>query len=223
MTATAWAALFFLGAYHGINPGMGWLFAVARGMQEHATKAVARALVPITLGHALSIGVVVALAGLIQIVLPMGYVRIVVAFALISLGVFRLLRRKHFAWGGMQVGFRDLTVWSFLMASAHGAGLMVLPIVLHSASANAMPGPRSVGVTGHEHHMRMAAGAGTLSGWTGLGATVIHTLGYLSVTGLVAVLVYRKLGLSLLRQGWFNLDLVWAAALIATGCLALIA
>ena len=89
---------------------MGWLFAVARGMQEHATKAVARALLPITLGHALSIGLVLALAGLIQIVLPLGYVQIVVAFALISLGILRLVRRKHFAWGGMQVGFRDLTI-----------------------------------------------------------------------------------------------------------------
>ncbi len=211
-----WLALFLLGAYHGINPGMGWLFAVARGMQEHATKAVVRALVPITLGHALSIGVVVALAGLIQIVLPLGYVKIVVAFALISLGVFRLLRRKHFAWGGMQVGFRDLTFWSFLMASAHGAGLMVLPIVLHSAAANAMP-------LGHEH-MGMATAAAPATGpWTGIAATLIHTLGYLSITALVALLVYRKFGLSLLRQGWFNLDLVWAVALIVTGCIALVA
>jgi hypothetical protein len=217
MTSWAWPALFLLGAYHGINPGMGWLFAVARGMQEHATKAVARALVPITLGHALSIGLVLALAGLIQIVLPLGYVQIVVAFALISLGVFRILRRKHFAWGGMQVGFRDLTIWSFLLASAHGAGLMVLPIVLHTASANAMP-------PGHEHHMQMAAGAGASTGlWTGIAATLIHTLGYLSVTALVATLVYRKFGLSLLRQGWFNLDLVWAVALIVTGCVALVA
>jgi hypothetical protein len=210
-----WPALFLLGAYHGINPGMGWLFAVARGMQEHATKAVARALVPITLGHALSIGLVVALAGLIQIVLPLGYVRIVVAFALISLGVFRILRRRHFAWGGMQVGFRDLTFWSFLMASAHGAGLMVLPIVLHGASSNAadaMP-------AGHEH-MHMASGTGA---WTGIAATLVHTLGYLSVTALIALLVYRKFGLSLLRKGWFNLDLVWAIALIVTGCVALVA
>jgi hypothetical protein len=207
-----WAALFVLGAYHGINPGMGWLFAVARGMQEHATKAVARALVPITLGHALSIGLVVALAGLIQIVLPLGYVRMVVAGALISLGILRILRRRHFAWGGMQVGFRELTVWSFLMASAHGAGLMVLPIVLHAASANAMP-------TGHEH-MHMAGGGGP---WTGIAATLVHTLGYLSVTAVVALLVYRKFGLALLRKAWFNLDLVWAAALIVTGCVALVA
>jgi len=155
MTHWGWPALFLLGAYHGINPGMGWLFAVARGMQEHATKAVARALLPITLGHALSIGLVLALAGLIQIVLPLGYVQIVVAFALISLGILRLLRRRHFAWGGMQVGFRDLTIWSFLMASAHGAGLMVLPIVLHAASANANAMP-----AGQEHHMPMPASSG---------------------------------------------------------------
>src|ERR1700728_3089278 len=185
-----WPALFLLGAYHGINPGMGWLFAVARGMQEHATKAVARALLPITLGHALSIGLVVALAGLIQVVLPLGYVRMVVAGALISLGILRIVRRRHFAWGGMQVGFRDLTLWSFLMASAHGAGLMVLPIT--------MP-------MGHEH-MQM----------TGVAATFVHTLGYLSVTAVVALLVYLKFGLALLRKAWFNLDLVWAAALIVT-------
>ena len=215
MTHWGWPALFLLGAYHGINPGMGWLFAVARGMQEHATKAVARALLPITLGHALSIALVLALAGLIQIVLPLGYVQIVVAFALISLGVLRLLRRKHFAWGGMQVGFRDLTIWSFLMASAHGAGLMVLPIVLHAAAANANAMP-----AGQEHHMPMPAGNGA---WASIAATLIHTLGYLSVTAVIALLVYRKFGLSLLRQGWFNLDLVWAAALIVTGCLALIA
>jgi hypothetical protein len=113
----------------------------------------------------------------------------------------------------MQVGFRDLTFWSFLMASAHGAGLMVLPIVLHAASASAMP-------AGHQHHMPPAAGS---SVWTGIVATLVHTAGYLSVTALVAILVYRKLGLALLRKGWFNLDLVWAVALIATGCIALIA
>src|SRR6202167_4004292 len=172
MMSWGWPALFLLGAYHGINPGMGWLFAVARGMQEHATNAVARALVPITLGHALSIGLVVALAGLIQIVLPLGYVQMVVAGALISLGILRILRRRHFAWGGMQVGFGDLTLWSFLMASAHGAGLMVLPIVMPMEHA----------------HMHM----------TGISATLVHTLGYLSVTAAVALLVYRKFGLALL-------------------------
>ena len=211
--AWGWTSLFLLGAYHGINPGMGWLFAVARGMQDHATKAVACAIIPITLGHALSIGLVVALAALIQIVLPLGYVKTVVACALIALGLFRLLRRKHFAWGGMQVGFRDLTFWSFLMASAHGAGLMVLPIVLRTASANAMP-------PGHEHHMAIASGTNV---WTGISATLIHTFGYMSVTAVIAILVYRKFGLAMLRKGWFNLDLLWAAALIVTGAVAFVA
>jgi len=208
MKQWAWATLFLLGAYHGLNPGMGWLFAVARGMQQKTTKAVAGSLVPITLGHALAIGLALALAGLIQMVLPLGYVKIVVAVALISLGLFRILRRRHFAWGGMQVGFRDLTFWSFLMASAHGAGLMVLPVVL----ATPMP-------SGHEHHMQMS----NADPRTGLAATLIHTLGYLSVTALVSLLVYRKFGLALLRRGWFNLDLVWAAALIVTGAIALVA
>ena len=207
-----WPAVFLLGAYHGINPGMGWLFAVARGMQQHSAKAVSRSLIPITLGHALSIGVVLALAGFIQIVLPLRTVQWIVAALLISLGLLRILRPRHFAWGGMQVGFRDLTIWSFLMASAHGAGLMVLPIVLHAESANAMP-------AGH-YHMNMAGMAGP---WAGAGATLVHTLGYLSVTAAVALLVYQKFGLAMLRKGWFNRDRVWAFALIVTGCVALVA
>jgi hypothetical protein len=139
---TFWPTLFLLGAYHGINPGMGWLFAVARGMQEHRTRAVAWSLPPIALGHALSIGMVVLIAGLAQVALPMTYIRVGVAASLVSLGVYKLIRSRHFRWGGMQVGFRELTIWSFLMASAHGAGLMVLPVMLagphgHDADSHA--------------------------------------------------------------------------------------
>jgi hypothetical protein len=159
----------------------------------------------------LSIGLVLVLAGFIQIVLPLRYVQWIVAGLLISLGLMRILRPRHFAWGGMQVGFRDLTIWSFLMASAHGAGLMVLPIVLHAESANAMPA---------SHHMNMA---GTEGPWAGVGATLVHTLGYLSVTAAVALLAYQKFGLAMLRKGWFNLDRVWAFALIVTGCVAMLA
>ncbi|MBV9155965.1 MAG: hypothetical protein JO097_06865 [Acidobacteriaceae bacterium] len=198
----AWSTLFLLGAYHGINPGMGWLFAVARGMQEHRARAVAWSLPPIALGHALSIGVVVLIAGLAQVVLPLMYVRIGVAGALVGLGVYKLIRSRHFRWGGMQVGFRELTIWSFLMASAHGAGLMVLPVVL--------AGP-------HAHHHAGSQGAAS-----GAAATLIHTLGYLIVTAAVALLVYQKFGLAMLRRSWFNLDLIWAAALVLTGLLALV-
>lgn len=198
--AAAWATLFLLGAYHGINPGMGWLFAVALGMQEHSTRAVVRSLVPITLGHALAIGVVVLLADLIQVILPLNYVKLVVAVLLVALGVYRVLRSRHKAWAGMQVGFLELTAWSFLMASAHGAGLMVLPVVLQMAPM---------------HHSHGA-------GMTGVGATLVHTLGYLTVTAAVAIVIYQKAGLAILRKAWFNLDLVWAIALIATGCVALL-
>jgi len=204
----SWPTLFLLGAYHGINPGMGWLFAVALGMQEKSSKAVVRSLAPITLGHALAIGVVIALAGLLRIVLPLNYLKIAVAAGLVALGVYRLVRNRHFRWVGMQVGFGELTLWSFLMASAHGAGFMVLPVVL---------GLPSLSMTaGHHAHM-----AGLQDPLTGLAATLVHTLGYLTFTALIALVVYQKLGLALLRKGWFNLDLVWAAALIVTGLVAL--
>ena len=198
----AWSTLFLLGAYHGINPGMGWLFAVARGMQEHRARAVAWSLPPIALGHALSIGAVVLLAGLARVALPLMYIRIGVAVALMGLGVYKLIRSRHFRWGGMQVGFRELTIWSFLMASAHGAGLMVLPVVL------AAP---------HAHHHITSQGAAS-----GVWATLIHTLGYFTVTAVVALLVYRKFGLAMLRRAWFNLDLIWAIALVVTGLVALL-
>jgi len=197
-----WPTLFLLGAYHGINPGMGWLFAVARGMQEQRTRAVAWSLPPIVLGHALSIGVVVLIAGLAQVALPMVYIRAGVAVALVGLGIYKLIRSRHFRWGGMQVGFRELTIWSFLMASAHGAGLMVLPVVL--ADPHAL------------HHATSQSSAG------GVWATLIHTLGYFTVTAAVALLVYRKFGLAMLRRAWFNLDLIWAIALVVTGIGALL-
>lgn len=198
-----WLTLFLLGAYHGINPGMGWLFAVARGMQEQRTRAVAWSLPPIALGHGLAIGAVVLVFQLAQVALPMTWIRTGVGVTLISLGLYKMVRSRHFRWGGMQVGFRELTIWSFLMASAHGAGLMVLPVVL--------PGPHA------HHHMAASAGPGG-----GLSATLIHTLGYFTVTALAALLVYWKFGLAMLRRSWFNLDLIWAFALVVTGIVAMV-
>src|SRR4029077_17091749 len=92
----AWSTLFLLGAYHGINPGMGWLFAVARGMQEHRTRAVAWSLPPIVLGHALAIRVVVLISPLAKVALPLVYIRIGVALTLVGLGVYKLARSRHF-------------------------------------------------------------------------------------------------------------------------------
>src|SRR6185436_9371797 len=118
----SWAALVALGAFHGINPGMGWLFAVALGMQERRRTAVWRALLPLGAGHALAVAAAVAIALLVGAVIPIRTLRWPVAGILLVLGVSRLFRHRHPRWVGMRVGSRGLTVWSFLMASAHGAG-----------------------------------------------------------------------------------------------------
>jgi hypothetical protein len=205
MTAS-WAVLLALGAFHGINPAMGWLFAVALGMQERRRGAVLRALLPLGAGHALAVAAAVAVALAIGAVVPIAWLRWPTAGVLISLGTLRAFRHRHPRWAGMRVGMGGLTLWSFLMATAHGAGLMVVPVFV---------GMTMAGAGGHMHHMPAAsAGAGTA-----LLATGLHALGYLAVTALIAVLVFEKLGVGMLRRAWFNLDLIWAATLVATGVL----
>jgi hypothetical protein len=190
---------------------MGWLFAVALGMQERKGSAVAKALVPIALGHALAIGSVVLAATFLGMRLSPEAIRYPVAAILFGLGIFSLVRHYHPRWVRMQVSFRDLTVWSFLMASAHGAGLMVLPVLLGSSTVEAADQ-----MAGH-HHTSAAA-----SPLAALLATAVHTTAYLAVTGLIAWVVYRKFGLAVLRKGWFNLNLVWAAALVVTSLVTLL-
>jgi hypothetical protein len=217
-----WAALFLLGAYHGVNPGMGWLFAVALGMQKKNAAAVWQSLVPIASGHFVAIALVVAAAVLAGAVLPLRYIKIAAACVLLAFGLHRLIRKSHPRWGGMQIGFRDLAIWSFLMASAHGAGFMLLPILLKMSALQAA----DVGHSAHHLHALGFAGpsnlgpstlgAWTLGPWTASIALLVHTLGYLLVTGLIAFVVYEKLGLEVLRKSWVNLDLIWAVALIAT-------
>jgi hypothetical protein len=207
--------VFLLGAYHGINPGMGWLFAAALGMQEHSGAAVGRSLLPIALGHGLAIGVVVLLAVLAGAVIPIVYVKVAVALILLGFGVYSLFRQRHPRGGGMQVGFRDLTIWSFLMASAHGAGFMVLPVLLGSSV--------SPGRAAHFHGAGSAMEVGPLASlMAALMATAVHTLGYLAVTGAVAWVVYQKLGLKLLKKTWINLHLIWSVALILSAALTLL-
>jgi hypothetical protein len=213
-----WAVLFLLGAYHGVNPGMGWLFAVALGMQKKSAAAVWQSLVPIAAGHFVAIGLVVAAAVMAGAVIPLRYVKVVAACVLLAFGLHRLIRRSHPRWGGMQIGFRDLCIWSFLMASAHGAGFMLLPILL---KMSALQAAADLGASAHHLHALGFAGPwtlgpSTLGPWTAPIALLVHTLGYLLVTGLIAFVVYEKLGLDVLRKSWVNLDLIWAVALIAT-------
>jgi hypothetical protein len=211
MGSTALWLMLLLGAYHGLNPGMGWLFAVALGMQERKGSAVGRALVPMALGHGLAIGGAVMAAALLGMTLPRDAIRYPVAAGLFALGILSLFGHYHPRWVRMQVGFRDLTIWSFLMASAHGAGLMVLPILLRSSTVAAQ-----TQMPDHNHLSPVATPA------AGLFATGIHTVGYLAATGLLAWIVYRKLGLRLVRKTWFNFNLVWGAILVGTSLFTLL-
>jgi hypothetical protein len=171
------------------------------------------ALPPIALGHAAAVGVVLLIVGLAQVVIPMDTLRVLVASMLTMLGLYRLWRHRHPRFGGMQVGFRDLTVWSFLMASAHGAGFMVLPFVL--------PEAETLSAAAHHHHAAMSTAHPSMAAIDAI-ALAIHTLAYLAVTALVAWIVYRKLGLRLLRTAWLNVDWVWAVALVITGVVVLV-
>jgi hypothetical protein len=208
LTLWPWVAIFLLGAYHGVNPGMGWLFAAALGMQKKSAVAVWQSLAPIAVGHFIAIGLVVAAAVVAGAVLPLQYVKIAAACILLAFGLQRLIRKSHPRWGGMQIGFRDLCIWSFLMASAHGAGFMLLPILL---KMSALHGAADLGAPAPHRH------GGAFEGpWTAPTALLVHTLGYLLVTGLIALVVYEKVGLQVLRRAWVNLDLIWAVVLIVT-------
>ena len=199
--ARSWMALIALGAFHGVNPAMGWLFAVALGLQEHRRAAVFRALLPLALGHALAIVAVIAIAILAGLTVPPHYLRWAVAAILIGVGLRFLIRHPHLRWAGMRVGMADLTLWSFLVASVHGAGLMVLPIFLGMSAVHASAGA--------SHIMSGAPAAAPPAS-------------YLLVTAAVALLVFEKLGVGVLRKAWLNVDLVWATALMGTGAATLV-
>jgi hypothetical protein len=201
----SWALMIGFGAYHGLNPGMGWLFALSLGLQQRSARAIWRSLLPITGGHALSIALVAALMLAAGQWLPVKLLRYLTAGVLLTFAVFKLFNYyRHPRWVGMRVGMKDLFLWSFLMAAAHGAGLMVAPTLLE------------VG------HITAASGAdfGAMAGM--LFAVLLHTAAMLSVMLLVALIVYHKLGLKILRQSWVNFDIIWAAALFIVGATAFI-
>ena len=214
-----WLALAALGAYHGVNPAMGWLFAVALGLQEQSRPAVLRAFAPIALGHAVSVAIVVAIVLASRVIVPIDILKWVGAGVLLAYGLYKLLRRSsHPRWVGMRVGFRDLTAWSFLMASAHGAGLMLVPVLFnlpgYGYSAAETIDARDLP---HAEHMLLGASPSVSTAISQLTAVGVHTVAMFTVMAIVAIVVYEKVGLALLRKSWFNLDRVWAVALVVAG------
>jgi len=201
--AWPWVALMGLGAYHGANPGMGWLFAVGRGLQERSRRAVLGSLLPIAVGHEMSIVLVVAAIGLTQHFMAPHTVRLIAALALVGAGVWTLIRpRAHPRGFGMRVGVIGLVAWSFLMSSAHGAGLMLAPVLLGMPVADQFSDPRQLGLTA-------------------LLAASVHVAAMVTVMGVVSLIVYEKVGLRFLRRGWFNLDLAWSGVLLLSGAITL--
>ena len=199
----SWALMVGFGAYHGLNPGMGWLFALALGLQQRSERAIWRSMLPITTGHAASIVVVAGLVLAAGSWLSITHLRYLAAGVLLLFAVFKLFNTyRHPRWVGMRVGMKDLFFWSFLMAAAHGAGLMVAPVLLEVGHA---AGPAD----------------GFMSGLGVLMAILLHTAAMLAVMLVTALVVFRKLGLAVLRRSWVNFDLIWAVALFVVGSTAL--
>lgn len=203
-----WVLLALLGLYHGLNPAMGWLFAVGLGLQERDRRAVLRALPPIAIGHEASVVVVAILVLGLGVLADSDVLHIGAAGVLVAFGLFRFARpRAHPRWTRMRVNRGELTWWSFLMSSAHGAGLMVGPVLLGGgAAASAEDG----GTLGH-------VDVDGLSLATTLLAVSVHVSAMLLAMGAVSLLVYDRFGTALLRRAWLNLDGVWAATFVVAG------
>ena len=211
MNAWPWIALVALGAWHGLNPGMGWLFAVSLGLQNRSRVAIFHAMCAIAIGHALSVFAIISLAFLLGRYVSATWFGLAAALSLAGLGSWRLLRGRHPRWVGMRVNFKDLTWWSCLMASAHGAGLMLLPVFLIGGGA-------WCGVSSSSPLKSATAFQGFYSSIPGV---CVHSLSQFLVAGIVAWLVYDIVGLAILRKSWFNVDLIWSCSLIAAGLLML--
>lgn len=198
----AWLTIAGLGAFHGLNPAMGWLFAVALGLHRKSRTIIFQALPFIALGHALSVIIIVSAVVMAGFVVSERVVMIASGLLLIGWAIYhQIYGHRHRVRIGMKTGFAGLTVWSFLMATAHGAGLMLLPVLIPlclSSSAMKAITPES-------------------SFATILTAVGIHTLSMLIVTGAIAILIYEWVGVAILRSAWINLDLIWVLALVVTG------
>ena len=213
------------GAYHGLNPGMGWLFALSVGLQNRSDRAIWRSLLPIAAGHAASLALVAGLVFVSAHYVSTPMLQITTALILIGFGIYKIFNYyRHPRWVGMQVGMRDLSWWSFLMATAHGAGLMIAPLVLTLALPCVDAGTSSTTMAGDHMHMAAmvhpdAAAGADLSIVVGI---LMHTLAMLVVMALIAWFVYKRFGLKILRSHWINFDLIWAAALLIAGVVALL-
>jgi hypothetical protein len=194
------------GIFHGVNPAMGWLFATALGLQRGSRAALLGALPPIALGHAAAILLFLSSTAALRAWLPAGGLHWVPGVLLIAWAAWlQALGHRHRVHVGMTAGFASLAAWSALMATLHGAGLMLMPAMLPLCGGSAS----------------LAVSTDALM--VALQFTALHTLTTLATTAAIALTVYEWLGLEVLRRGWINFDWLWRGALVATGTLVIAA
>jgi hypothetical protein len=197
-----WLAVAGLGLFHGVNPAMGWLFAAGLGLHRKSERAVWLALIPIALGHALAVALVLVTVLALGVVVEPVPLQRLAAVILIGWGAWHAFYgRRHKVRVGMQTGLAGLFLWSFLMANAHGAGLMlipaVIPLCLAAAPAHELTAASSIPVA--------------------LLALALHTGAMLAAIAAISIAVYKWIGVAFLRRGWINLDLLWSIALVVCG------
>jgi hypothetical protein len=208
--AALWLAVVASGLYHGVNPGMGWPLAVSAGLMERRPRALVAALGPLTVGHLLAMLVVILpfslLVALVQWQLQ---IQVAASVLLIGFGLYRLVDRRH-PRAIARIRPTQLGLWSFAVAIAHGAGLMLVPIYLGLCRAADLD-------SGHR-----AAGA-LIQANLGMAilVSIVHSVTMIAAGGTLAWLVYRHLGLKFVARSWFNLDATWAASVVLVGGLSL--
>jgi hypothetical protein len=197
-----WLVVAGLGVFHGVNPAMGWLFAVALGLNRKSERVVWLALVPIALGHAVAVGAVLAVVVALGLIVEPGPLRRVGGVILLAWAAWHAwYGRRHRVRVGMQTGLGGLFLWSFLMANAHGAGLMLIPAVIPLCLA--MSPAHQLTATGSISAALLALG--------------LHTAAMLATIGTIAIVVYKWIGVGFLRRGWINLDQLWTIVLVVCG------
>jgi hypothetical protein len=202
-----WLVLAGLGAFHGINPAMGWLFSVALGLHRDSRRILWLSLIPIALGHAVAVAAVVFLLVAVGLVVDQRPLEVMAGVLLLGwAGYHAVYGHRHRVRVGMRTGLAGLGLWSFLMAVGHGAGLMLVPVIIPLCLA-AMPAQE-------------LTAAGSLP--VALAAIGVHTAAMLGVTAAIAVTVYEWAGLGFLRRGWINLDFLWIAALVVSGLILIV-
>src|SRR5262245_22325954 len=202
-----WLALAGLGLFHGLNPALGWLFAVALGLNRHSQNVVLLSLIPIAIGHAAAVALVLAAVLALGLIFDWMILSRVTGLVLIGWAIWHALyghRRRVRV--GMQTGMGGLALWSFLMAGAHGAGLMLIPVVVPLCLA-ATPAQELT-----------ASGSAPIA----LAALAVHTATMLATIAVISLIVYKWVGVAFLTRSWINLDLIWIVALGICGAALLV-